>query len=55
MPKDPAPPKAFVSVSRLGSFVRALGLNAAAPSVDNAGKRLRHVHAAVRRLGGERA
>jgi hypothetical protein len=36
-------------------MVRMLGMGEAAPSVENAGKRLRHVHAAVQRLATHRA
>jgi hypothetical protein len=35
-------------------MVRALGLGSAAPSVENAGKRLRHLRAAVQRLPVQR-
>jgi hypothetical protein len=55
MPRHPRKLKGLRLAARLGRMVRTLGLGEAAPSVENAGKRLRHVHAAMQRLATHRA
>ena len=50
MPRHPTRLNGLRLASRFMRIVRALGLGPVAPSVQNAGKRLRHARAALRRI-----